>query len=97
MHTPGTYAARRPSRRAFLGPLGAAAGAWALGPSEASRAEPTGNRPPVDHSSNPRAGQVGRRCHGPPVAEATPAVTEALRDIGRPAGLHLAPHDRPGA
>jgi hypothetical protein len=36
-------------------------------------------------------------CHVPPVAEATPAVKEALVDIGRPAGLHLAMHDRPGA
>jgi hypothetical protein len=56
VHTSRTYAARRPSRRAFLGPLGAAAGALALGPSEASRAEPTGDgRPSADHGSNPGA------------------------------------------
>jgi hypothetical protein len=69
----------RYSRRSLLGRFGAAAGALAV--------TPTLSRPASAHAAGERADRFGRIFDLPPFAEATPQVTEALLELGRPGGI----------
>ena len=74
---------RRISRRGFLGRVGMGAGALALNPASALAAPPAA---PPAHGAG-RADHFGRIFRLPPFAENTPAVEDALVELGRPGGL----------
>ena len=72
----------RISRKRFLGAVGAGAGAVVLNPAGALAA------PSHTHTQSPlRTDTFGRIFRLPTFAEQSPAVEDALRELGRPGGL----------